>query len=255
MTIFLGKFDTALIYVDYGLTLSPTDELFLKYKETIAKFLNDDQGPDKIDATTTQNKKIKSPYALTEKEMNRYHKTCSGTITLSSKEQSKLKCHYIFGKMTKIRRFKLEDVKLIPHIVHFHDVIYDTEMELLKELARPALKRSQVVTDTSFDIGRDDDSRISKNTWLRTQEHKFLDIIDNRIEDMTGLCIKSAEDIQIANYGLAGQYEPHLDFRSKFDVDMHYDLIQGNRIATLMFYVSSDLFLLFCCLVFKEKKY
>lgn len=175
---------------------------------------------------------------MTEKEINRYRKTCSGSITLPLKEQSKLKCYYIFGKITKIRQFKVEDVKLKPHIVQFHDVIYDTEIEQLKQLARPALKRSQVATETSFSVGQDDDSRISKNMWLRSEDHKFLEIIDNRIEDMTGLCVKSAEDIQIANYGLAGQYEPHLDFRSKFDGHMKLDQIEGNRIATLMFYVS-----------------
>lgn len=182
---------------------------------------------------------------MTEKEMNRYRKTCSGSITLPLKEQSKLKCYYIFGKITKIRPFKVEDVKLKPHIIQFHDVIYDIEIEELKKLARPALKRSQVAIETSFNDGRDDDSRISKNMWLRNEEHKFLEIIDNRIEDMTGLCIKSAEDIQIANYGLAGQYEPHLDFRSKFDGHMKLDQIEGNRIATLMFYVSSEFVFLY----------
>lgn len=53
---------------------------------------------------------------------------------------------------------------------------------------------------------------------------------------MTKISLKSAEALQIVNYGIGGQYEPHFDFA--LDGDHSFDYTgNGNRIATLMFYV------------------
>lgn len=46
------------------------------------------------------------------------------------------------------------------------------------------------------------------------------------------------EHLQIANYGIGGHYEPHFD-HARDDEDKFTDLGMGNRIATLLFYVSS----------------
>lgn len=53
-----------------------------------------------------------------------------------------------------------------------------------------------------------------------------------RVEDMTGLSTKSAERLQVVNYGIGGQYEPHHDFYYQ-----HHPMSRGNRIATVLFYV------------------
>lgn len=58
--------------------------------------------------------------------------------------------------------------------------------------------------------------------------------LDARIEDMTGLSTISAERLQIVNYGIGGQYEPHFDFYNQ-----KYKMKRGNRIATILFYVFS----------------
>lgn len=36
--------------------------------------------------------------------------------------------------------------------------------------------------------------------------------INTRIQDLTGLDVSTAEELQVANYGVGGQYEPHFDF-------------------------------------------
>lgn len=74
--------------------------------------------------------------------------------------------------------------------------------------------------------------RISKNAWLDDDEHEIIGNIGLRVQDMTGLNVATAEELQVNNYGIGGHYEVHSDF---FGVD---SLPLGDRIATVMFYVS-----------------
>lgn len=63
-------------------------------------------------------------------------------------------------------------------------------------------------------------------------DSSVIKIIDARIEDMTGLSLISAERLQVVNYGIGGQYEPHHDFYYQ-----KHKMRRGNRIATVLFYV------------------
>lgn len=54
---------------------------------------------------------------------------------------------------------------------------------------------------------------------------------------MTGLEMKTAEDLQIANYGIGGHYDPHFDFARKEETKAFESTI-GNRVATALFYLS-----------------
>lgn len=53
---------------------------------------------------------------------------------------------------------------------------------------------------------------------------------------MTGLSLATAEPLQTQNYGIGGHYDGH------WDCTLHYDkpfpTEGGNRIATMLFYVS-----------------
>lgn len=80
--------------------------------------------------------------------------------------------------------------------------------------------------------------RISKSAWLKDKDHKYIATISRRIEDMTGLSMKTAEELQVANYGIGGHYEPHFDFARKTERNAFKGLGTGNRIATVLFYVS-----------------
>lgn len=65
--------------------------------------------------------------------------------------------------------------------------------------------------------------------------------VSQRVEDMTGLTVSSAEELQVVNYGIGGHYEPHFDFARREEVNAFKSLGTGNRIATVLFYVSSKL--------------
>jgi prolyl 4-hydroxylase len=49
----------------------------------------------------------------------------------------------------------------------------------------------------------------SKSAWLKDEEHPVIAQVVQRIKDMTGLSMETAEELQIANYGIGGHYEPH----------------------------------------------
>ena len=58
--------------------------------------------------------------------------------------------------------------------------------------------------------------RISKSAWLKGHEHPVIDRINKRIDMMTNLNQDTAEDLQVANYGIGGHYDPHFDFAVRF---------------------------------------
>lgn len=80
--------------------------------------------------------------------------------------------------------------------------------------------------------------RISKSAWLKDTEHPYVDRISRRVEDMTGLITATAEELQVVNYGIGGHYEPHFDFARPEETNAFKSLGTGNRIATVLFYVS-----------------
>ena len=55
---------------------------------------------------------------------------------------------------------------------------------------------------------------------------------------ITSLSAETAEALQVANYGLGGHYEPHLDYADDEEKEAFKDLGTGNRIATWLTYVS-----------------
>ncbi|PIO27648.1 hypothetical protein AB205_0217840, partial [Aquarana catesbeiana] len=72
--------------------------------------------------------------------------------------------------------------------------------------------------------------------WLSGYEHPVIERINTRIQEITGLDVTTAEELQVANYGVGGQYEPHFDFGRKDEPDAFKELGTGNRVATWLFY-------------------
>jgi prolyl 4-hydroxylase len=97
------------------------------------------------------------------------------------------------------------------------------------------MKRAKV-SDSLTGKPRFVEYRISKSAFLTDKQYPCLAKITRRITAMTRLQMRFVEALQVVNYGLGGQYEPHHDYFVHPSKEKH-----GNRIATVMFYVSLPL--------------
>nr|KAF6481355.1 hypothetical protein HJG59_013743 [Molossus molossus] len=75
-----------------------------------------------------------------------------------------------------------------------------------------------------------------EGSWLEENDDPVVARVNRRMQHITGLTVKTAELLQVANYGMGGQYEPHFDFsRRPFDSGLK---TEGNRLATFLNYMS-----------------
>uniref|UniRef100_A0A8C1WBL6 procollagen-proline 4-dioxygenase n=1 Tax=Cyprinus carpio TaxID=7962 RepID=A0A8C1WBL6_CYPCA len=173
-------------------------------------------------------------------EKRKYEQLCRGQgVRMTPRRQSRLFCRYYNNNrhpFYMIGPVKQEDEWDRPRIMRYHDIITEKEMEKVKELAKPLLRAT--VHDPQTGKLTTAQYRVSKSAWLVAHEHPVVDRINQRIEDITGLDVKTAEELQVANYGVGGQYEPHFDFGRKDEPDAFKALGTGNRIATWLFYMS-----------------
>lgn len=146
-------------------------------------------------------------------EFDIYQKLCRGEMTKTAREQRDLRCFYVYENngFSRLAPFKVEDLNLDPEVKIFHNILSDETIEIIKQLAAPHLIRSTVVSREQARAATHN-YRISKNTWLAYDSHPSVLRMLRDLHDITGLDTKCSEDMQVANYGLGGHYEPHVDF-------------------------------------------
>ncbi|TDG97656.1 hypothetical protein EPR50_G00210090 [Perca flavescens] len=113
--------------------------------------------------------------------------------------QSRLFCRYYDNNrhpMYVIGPVKQEDEWDRPLILRYHDIVSDTEIERVKELAKPRLRRA-TISNPVTGVLEPAHYRISKSAWLGAFEHPVVDRINQRIEDITGLDVSTAEELQV----------------------------------------------------------
>ncbi|XP_078509229.1 prolyl 4-hydroxylase subunit alpha-2 isoform X2 [Lissotriton helveticus] len=172
-------------------------------------------------------------------ERETYEALCRGEgVKMTPKRQKKLFCRYHNGNRNPellIAPVKEEDEWDSPRIVRYIDVLSDEEIEMIKELALPKLARA-TVRDPKTGVLTVANYRVSKSAWLEEYDDPVVARVNRRMQAITGLTVKTAELLQVANYGMGGQYEPHFDFsRRPFDQNLKTD---GNRLATYLNYMS-----------------
>uniref|UniRef100_A0A4W6ER07 Prolyl 4-hydroxylase subunit alpha-1 n=1 Tax=Lates calcarifer TaxID=8187 RepID=A0A4W6ER07_LATCA len=174
-------------------------------------------------------------------ERKKYEMLCRGEgIRMTPRRESRLFCRYYDNNrnpMYVLAPVKQQDEWDSPYIVRYLDIISDKEIERIKQLAKPRLRRA-TVHDPQTGKLTTAQYRVSKSAWLTGYEDPMIERINQRIEDLTGLEMDTAEELQVANYGVGGQYEPHFDFGRKDEPDAFKELGTGNRIATWLFYMS-----------------
>uniref|UniRef100_A0A3Q1CPB2 procollagen-proline 4-dioxygenase n=1 Tax=Amphiprion ocellaris TaxID=80972 RepID=A0A3Q1CPB2_AMPOC len=225
--------------------LNFTKRLLELGKTCLYYFCKDKVGLDNMDICSVKaDEKISSGnLKLLENlvEKRKYKQLCRGEgILMTPRRQSSLFCRYYDNNRHPryvIGPVRQEDEWDHPRIVRYHNIVSDKEMEKVKELAKPRLRRA-TVHDPQTGKLTTAHYRVSKSAFLRAYEDPVLDKIDQRIEDITGLDITTAEDLQVANYGIGGQYKPHFDFEVNGELDAFKELGSGNRIATWLLYMS-----------------
>ncbi|XP_076142250.1 prolyl 4-hydroxylase subunit alpha-1b isoform X1 [Alosa pseudoharengus] len=248
-----GELERALELTKRLLKLDPTHQRAngnLKYFEFQLEKQRKQEEVQKAKATQTsqvklndtekreaQRKRSKDP--LPERKV--YERLCRGEgIKMTPRRQSRLFCRYYDNDHNPhflLAPVKQEDEWDKPRIVRFHEIISDSEIAKVKELAKPRLRRA-TISNPITGVLETAHYRISKSAWLTAYEHPMIEKINQRIEDLTGLEMDTAEELQVANYGVGGQYEPHFDFGRKDEPDAFKELGTGNRIATWLFYMS-----------------
>uniref|UniRef100_A0AAY4CG51 procollagen-proline 4-dioxygenase n=1 Tax=Denticeps clupeoides TaxID=299321 RepID=A0AAY4CG51_9TELE len=245
-----GELERALELTKRLLKLDPTHQRAngnLKYFE----FQLEKQRKEEASAQEEEQKHVKSQIEKREAQRKRskdplperkkYEQLCRGEgVKMTPRRQSRLFCRYYDNRHNPrllLGPVKVEDEWDRPHIVRYHDIISDSEIEKVKELAKPRLRRATVHDPITGELTTAQ-YRVSKSAWLTAYEHPTIEKINRRIQDITGLDMDTAEELQVANYGVGGQYEPHFDFGRKDEPDAFKELGTGNRIATWLFYMS-----------------
>ncbi|XP_055875550.1 prolyl 4-hydroxylase subunit alpha-1-like isoform X4 [Biomphalaria glabrata] len=234
----LGDVAQALELTKELLTLDPNHERALNNKKYFEAMLRDE--PRK-----TRSAEEKPGYQLNRDEYRNseefltYEALCRGETTMPLKNAHLLTCRYVTNNhpLLLIQPIKEETVHLDPWIVVYYNVMSDEEISTIKHLATPRLNRATVQNSKTGAL-ETANYRISKSAWLRGEEHPVVERLNQRMEAITGLDLNTAEELQIANYGLGGHYEPHFDYARKEEKDAFKSLGTGNRIATFLNYMS-----------------
>ncbi|XP_043649574.1 prolyl 4-hydroxylase subunit alpha-1 [Drosophila teissieri] len=134
-------------------------------------------------------------------------------------------CHYekSTSDFLRIAPLKVETLSLKPHIVLYHDVIYDSEISKVQNISLPSLKSPLRILHAE-----DHNLKLAK---IREDYHSPLNL---RIKDMTGEDVKEDTDFQIDNYGICGFRYYHTDNLESQDQTVEL----GDRLTSIMFFMN-----------------
>ncbi|XP_002094894.3 prolyl 4-hydroxylase subunit alpha-1 [Drosophila yakuba] len=142
-----------------------------------------------------------------------------------SHTRKNLSCHYEkhTSDLLRIAPLKVETLSLKPHIVLYHDVIYDSEISKVKNISLPSLKSPLRILHAE-----DHNLKLAK---ISEDYHSPLNL---RIKDMTGEDVKEDTDFQIDNYGICGFRYYHTDNLESQDQTAEL----GDRLTSIMFFMN-----------------
>ncbi|XP_017058805.1 prolyl 4-hydroxylase subunit alpha-1 [Drosophila ficusphila] len=163
-----------------------------------------------------------------------YTRLCQGRKLPEKRTGAPLSC-YLDGKRHAyftLAPLQVEPVHLDPEINVYHGMLSSNQiMSVFEEADKLEMVRSAVAGSGGTRAVRD--LRVSQQTWL-DYTSPVMKSISRIIQFVSGFDMAGSEFMQVANYGVGGQYEPHPDY---FEVNLPKDF-KGDRISTSMFYLS-----------------
>lgn len=171
-----GQYEKAAATVDFLLKTDPA--LQTLKNEYLA--LHEEFGHSKVYVRDPYDETITRTGEFSWETDNIYmHQTCRGERVPSLEVQSKLRCRYISkSAFSKIGPFRVEELYNEPLVYLYYNVLFDSEIEAVKEIAGSRLRRG-----TNFGNGGStiySDKRITKTTFLKETEHEALRRIGRR---------------------------------------------------------------------------
>ncbi|XP_073476780.1 prolyl 4-hydroxylase subunit alpha-2 isoform X4 [Aquarana catesbeiana] len=242
-TVFqLGDIHRAVELTRRLLALDPNHDRAGTNLRYFEKMLEKERSEEKVNKTLDTEPENSRPDVYTRPqdylpERETYEALCRGEgVRMTPKRQKRLFCRYHDGDRNPLlilSPIKEEDEWDSPRIVRYLDVLSSEEINRIKELAKPKLARA-TVRDPKTGVLTTASYRVSKSAWLEEYEDPIIARVNQRMQAITGLTVDTAELLQVANYGMGGQYEPHFDFsRRPFDPNLKSE---GNRLATYLNY-------------------
>lgn len=188
-------------------------------------------------ATKLPQKTMKSFSWMEERRI--FKRLCRGDpMPRAPQSPERLRCYYKTGHpLCTIKRCPIEVVFTNPDIMILHNLMSDAEIDKLIELSEPLLNRATVHNPITGELEYAN-YRISKNCWLNEGHDELIGRVNQRMTALTELNLRTAEDFQVQNYGLAGHYDPHFDFSRDLENSSLGRLGTGNRIATVLLYMT-----------------
>ncbi|XP_039274596.1 prolyl 4-hydroxylase subunit alpha-1-like [Styela clava] len=184
-------------------------------------------------------KEVLESLVETISEKEEFKKICAGQGTMQSHKRQRENLYCQMWDNYKhpwliLQPVRMEIHSISPDVVQFYDIISEENIELLKSLSMHQLASAKTMAlETKIDV---DSHRVAHHCWLSKRNNTILEYLDVLVSAITGLQVsKSAEQLQVANYGIGGHYDPHTDY---LDYSAERELKSRNRKATFMFYLS-----------------
>lgn len=235
---------TLLLHENYPENTRYIDNI--KYYDELESVIHRPSSSSEVSYETLQASETdltRPPPPYPEKEI--YERLCREPTVYPDEIRPQLKCFYWHGKHWDSAMvwapIKTEILYPDPMVVQFYDIISDDESERIRQFAARQLKRA-TIRDPQTGLLRTAEYRIQKTTWLTEDITEDKDRVvarfNKRISDITGLDFETAELLQMGNYGVGGQYEPHWDHQAYPGSKNQWEDRLGSRIATWLTYLS-----------------
>ncbi|XP_017000620.2 prolyl 4-hydroxylase subunit alpha-2 [Drosophila takahashii] len=228
----MGAHESALSLVNHVLSIEPDERShLLEARQHLEELITDGDKNGLLHMTARR------PGDYHEsREFRMYEQVCRGELTPPPSKQRNLRCRLRKSHLG-YAPFKLEELSLDPLVVQLHQVVSSQDSEFLQRTARPRIKRSTV-----YSLGGSGEStaaafRTSQGASFNYSRNAVTKLLSQHMADFSGLDMDYAEDLQVANYGIGGHYEPHWDSFPENHVYQEEDFL-GNRIATGIYYLS-----------------
>ncbi|EDV90365.1 GH12979 [Drosophila grimshawi] len=162
-----------------------------------------------------------------------YVRLCQGKRLPEIKtNQSSPRCYLDSNRHAyfKLSPLKVEQVNLDPDINIYYGVLNDNQIKSILRLSDEldsfrSTHRKYVISDM----------RISQQVWLNYSS-PIMRTYRQLVGAISGFNMTNVEIMQLANYGIGGHYEPHIDYMGS-PLPPYYAK-RGDRISTSMIYLS-----------------